>query len=228
MPERSIGFGVTDHAGRCTATWKCWTQVGRGKTDVYLACRALQGNVKLSLHESGRWHVGFDATRFASMFEKNSEPPTRFAGRWDKPAPLIEGLTLACRVHTPWYAVTIPVSSLDGKVTWIQTAPQGQSIEVAIFLSEAGTLVSDWPGRSSMNTNLVGSIEIDGGGHVWAVYHTIPLVEPKLPPAPAPRYFKGAGEQNLFEEGTRAVVWGDCEDGSVVFFEAPVSVTKNA
>jgi hypothetical protein len=228
MPERSIRFGVTDHAGRRAATWKCWTQVGRGKADVYLACRALQGNVKLSLHESGRWHVGFDASRFASMFEKNSEPPTRFAGRWDKPAPLIEGLTLACRVHTPWYAATIPVSSLDGKVTWIQAAPQDQSIEVAIFLSEAGTLVSDWPGRRSMNTNLVGSIEIEGGGHVWAVYHTIPLVEPKLPPTPSPRYFKGAGEQNLFEEGTRAVVWGDCEDGSVAFFEAPVSITKNA
>lgn len=228
MPERSIRFGVTDHAGRCAATWKCWTQVGGGKTDVYLACRALQSNVKLSLHETGRWHVGFDATRFTSMFEKNSEPPTRFAGRWDKPAPLIEGLTLACRVHTPWYAVTIPVSSLDGKVTWIRAAPQGQSIEVAVFISEAGALVTDWPGRRSMNTNLVGSIALDGGGHVWAVYHSIPLVEPKLPPAPTPRYFKGAGEHNLFEEGTRAVVWGRCEDGSVAFFETPVSVTKSA
>lgn len=202
--------------------------MGSGKKDVYLACRALQGNVKLSLHESGRWHVGFDATRFASLFEKNSEPTTRFAGRWDKPAPLIEGLTLACRVHTPWYGVTIPASSLDGKVSWIQAPPQGQSIEVAIFLSEAGTLVTDWPGRRSMNTNLVGSIELDGGGHVWVVYHSIPLVEPKLPPASAPRYFKGADEQNLFEKDTRAVVWGDCDDGSVVFFEAPVSVCKNA
>lgn len=228
MPERSIRFGITDHAGQCAATWKCWTQVRRGRRDVYLACRVLQGNVKLSLHESGRWHVGFDTTRFASMFEKNSEPPTRFAGKWVKPAPLIEGLTLACRVHTPWYAVTIPVSSLDGQVTWIQTAPQGQSIEVVIFLSEPGTLVTGWPGRRSMNTNLVGSIEIDGGGHVWAVHHSIPLVEPNLQTASAPRYFKGAGEQNLLEEGTRAVVWGDCEDGSVIFFEAPVSITKNA
>jgi hypothetical protein len=195
---------------------------------VYLACRALQGKVKLSLHESGRWHVGFDATRFNSMFEKDSEPPNRFAGKWDKPAPLIEGLTFACRVHIPWYAVTIPNTLLDGKVVWIQAAPQGQSIEVAIFLSEAGLRVSDWPGRLSMNTNLVGSFELDDGSHVWVVHHTIPLMEPKLPPTSAPMYFKGAGEQNLGEEGTRAVVSGDCEDGSVFFFEAPVSVTKNA
>ncbi len=227
MPENSIRFGVTDHAGRCAATWKCWTYVGSGKRDVYLACRSLQGKVKLSLHESGRWHVGFDAARFPSMFEENSEPPTRFAGRWDRPAPLIEGLTLACRVHTPWYGVTISVSTLDEKVNWIQSVPLGHSIEVAIFLSEAGTLVTGWPGRRSMNTNLPGSIELDGGGHVWVVYHSIPLVEPKLPPVLAPRYFKSEGEQNLFTEGTRAVVWGDCEDGSVVFYEAPVSVRKN-
>lgn len=227
MPERFIRFGVTDNAGRRAATWKCWSQVGRGKKDVYLACRAFQGNIKLSLHESGRWHVGFDAARFASMFEDNSIHTTRFAGKWNKPDPLVKGLILACRVHTPWYGVTIPDSSLDRKVTWIQSAPQGQSIEVAIFLSEAGTLITGWPGRRSMNTNLVGSIELDGGCHVWAVSHTIPLVEPNLPPAPAPRYFKGQGEQDLFEEGMRAAVWGSCEDGSVVFFEAPVSVTKN-
>jgi hypothetical protein len=59
------------------------------------------------------------------------------------------------------------------------------------------------------------------------VYHSIPLMEPKLPPAATPNYFKGAGEESLFEEGTRAVFWGDCEDGSVLFFEAPVTVSKN-
>jgi hypothetical protein len=226
MPERSIRFGVTDHAGRRAATWKCWTQVGSGKKDVYLACRALQGNVKLSLHESGRWHLGFDATRFSSMFEKESTPASRFAGIWGKPAPLFQGLTLACRVHTPWYAVTIPVTRLDENVFWIQAVPPGQSIEVVIFLSDAGALSTDWPGRRSMNTSLVGSLELDGGGSICVVYHAIPWVEPNLPAPSAHRYFQGAGEQDLCKEGTRAVIWGDCEDGSVYFYEAPVSVKK--
>jgi hypothetical protein len=70
-------------------------------------------------------------------------------------------------------------------------------------------------------------IQLDGGGRVWVVHHTIPLVEPSLPPSTVPRFFRGATEENLYEEGTRAVVWGDCEDGSVVFYEAPFSVRKN-
>lgn len=222
MPERSIRFGVTDHAGRRAETSKCWTRVGIGKRDVYLACRALQGNVKLNLHETGCWHVGFDAARFSSMFEKESAPASRFAGKWDWPAPLIHGLA-TCRVHIPWYGVTILITSLDKNVFWIQAAPRGQSTEVAVFMSEAGALVTDWLGRRSMNTSLAGSLELDGGGHVWVVITPIPLVELKLPSAATARYFEGAGEENLLEEGARRY----CEDGSVVFYEAPVSARKN-
>jgi hypothetical protein len=69
-----------------------------------------------------------------------------------------------------------------------------------------------------MNTKLVGSIEVDGGGHVWVVYHSIPLVEPKLLLASSSRYLKGKSEQNLIEKGTRAVIWGNYEDGSIIFY----------
>jgi hypothetical protein len=202
--------------------------VGSGNRDVYLACRELRGQVKLSLHGSGRWHVGFDAPRFPSMFEKGFEPETRFAGRWERPAPIISGLTLACRVHTPWYAVTIPVESLDQKVSWIQAAPQGKSIEVVVFLSDRKVNISGWPGRRSMKTNLVGSIELDGGGCVWVVYHEIQVAEPKLPTSVSPKYFRDASERHLFEKGTRALIWGDFADGSVAFFEGPVRVSKNS
>ena len=134
---------------------------------------------------------------------------------------------MACRVHTPWYAVTVPVPSLDDSVAWIQAAPRGQSIEVALFLSNAGMPVTDWPGRNSMNTHLVGALDLDNGDRVWAVHHAIPLAEPRLPPTVAPRYFKGAGDQDLLEGGKRMIVCADYVDGSVAFFEAPVSLAKN-
>jgi len=225
MAERSIRFGVTDNEGRRSSTWKCWTHVGPGKKDVYVACRALHGKLKLSLHESGHWHVAFDSTQFPSMF-KDSPPDTRFAGKWDKPVPIIHGLTLACRIHFPWHAATIP-DVLDAKVFWIPVASQGQSVEVAVFLSEGKMVVNDWPGRLSMNTSPVGSFELDGGGCVWAVHRTCPSIEQKLPPISAPRYFRNAGEAELLAAGTRAVMWGRHEDGSVIFQESPVTVTKN-
>jgi hypothetical protein len=74
MSERSIRFGVTDYKGRRAATWKCWTQVGSGKKDVYLACREPRGSPKLSLHESGQWQVAFDANQFPALFEQGTEP----------------------------------------------------------------------------------------------------------------------------------------------------------
>lgn len=225
MPERSIRFGVTNHVGRRAEIWKCWTRVGTGKKDVYVACRALKGGLKLSLHDSGRWHVAFDSTQFPSMFEEESSPATRFMSKWNKPAPIIQGLSLACRIHTPWHAVTIPDASLDANVTWIPMAPEGQSVEVVVFLSEGEMVVNDWPGRLSMKTNPVGSFELDGGGCVWVVHRTCPSIAPNLPPISAPQYFRGAGEEDLLKAGTRA--WGAHEDGSVVFQESPVSVTKN-
>ena len=225
MPVRSIRFGVTDHTGQ-SSTWKYWTQVGSRKKDVYVACRALKGKLKLSLHESGRWHVAFDSNQFPSMF-KDSPPDTRFVGKWDKPAPIIQGLTLACRIHFPWHVATIP-NALDANVFWIPVAPQGQSVEVAVFLSEGKMVVTDWPARLSMNTLPVGSFELDGGGCVWVVYRICISIAQKLPPVSAPRYFSDAVEADLFMEGTRAVMWGANEDGSVIFQESPVTVTKNA
>jgi hypothetical protein len=124
--------------------------------------------------------------------------------------------------------VTVPVEFLDEEVSWIQAPPPGQSIEVAVLLSEGDMHMADWPGRRSMNTSLVGSFELDGGGHVWIVHRCVPYVEPSLPPAPAPRYFRGAGEEQLFREGTRAVIWEHSRDGSVDFFEGPVLVRKNS
>lgn len=226
MPEKSIRFGVTDHAGRRSSTWKCWTQVGLEKKDVYISCRELRGKLKLSLHETGRWHVAFDWNQFPSMF-RDSPPDTRFLSTWDKPASIIQGLTLACRIHFPWHVATIP-DALDAKVIWIPVAPQGQSVEVAVFLSEGEMVATDWPARVSMSTRPVGSFELDGGGCVWIVYRTCPSIEQKLPPASDPRYFRNAGEADLFMEGTRAVMWGAHEDGSVIFQESPVTVTKNS
>lgn len=228
MPERAIRFGVAGRDGRRAETWKCWTQAGTGRSDVYLACRALGGDVKLSLHESGRWHVGFDARRFPAMFEENSAPEDRFSGKWDVPTPLAPGLTLACRVRTPANAVTIEAATLDAEIHWIPVPPQDQMVEVVIFLLAAGMDMVGWPGRDSMGTELVGTFGLDDGGSVWIVHYSLPLVVPVLPPAAEPRYFRGRTESEMLGSGLRAVLWGGASDGSVVFLETPVQVTKNA
>ena len=57
MPKRVLRFGVGDPARRVRATtWACWTN-GSGTKDVYVAARAMAGTLKLSLHETGQWHI---------------------------------------------------------------------------------------------------------------------------------------------------------------------------
>jgi len=228
MPERAVRFGVADSEKRRAASWKCLTYFGSSKKDVYVACRALAGAIKLSLHETGRWHVAFDYAKFPTLFNPGSEPPTRFSGVWERPAPIVEGLTLACRIHTPWYAATIQEQALDPEITWIDPASAGQSVEVAVFLSKQLIDPNAWPGRRSMQTKLVGWFELDGGGSAWVVHRCCPAIEQKLPPVSVPRYFRGKAESDFLAPGVRAIAWGVHDDGSIVFQEGPVVVTKNA
>lgn len=224
MPRNSIKFAVADNNGHCAATWKCWTQGNKG--DVYLACEQLDGTTKLSMHATGHWHVAFDATQQSKIFDEI--PPSRFLGQWNKPKPLCAGLTLASRVRTPCYAVTMPISSLPDKVARIPAAPKDHSVEVAIFLADKEAEIDNWPCSESMNTKLVGSFEIGDGGKVWIIYHMIPLVEPIIHPSPEPTYFKGKDEQDLFRPDTRIVTWAAEPDGSIAFFEAPTTAKKIA
>jgi len=228
MPEHSLRFGVVGQPGYRAETWKCLTYHGAGKQRcVYVACRRLGNALKLSLHESGRWHVAFDSQEFSQMFEGANAPSDRFAGKWEKPAPLIADLTLACRIHIPWDAATIPDPSLDSKVHWIACAPLGQSVEVAVFLSERPLDNSAWPGRDLMQTKPVGQFPIEGGGCVFIVQHTCPTIEQAFPPMSAPVYFKGKGEEQLLANANRAIRWGAMGDGSIIFQERPVVITKN-
>jgi hypothetical protein len=170
--------------------------------------------------------MAFDSQQFSQMFEEANAPPDRFMGKWEKSAPLIAGLTLACRIHIPWYAATIPDLSLDSKVHWIACAPLGQSVEVCVFLLERPLDNSDWPGRDSMQTKPVGQFLLEGGGSVSIVHRTCQAIEPALPPISGPRYFKGVSEADLLARANRALMWGPMPDGSIIFQEGPVVIAK--
>ena len=85
MPQRNIRFGVIDGQGHRASIWKCWASVGKGKNEVYLACRKLGGVIKASFHETGSWHIAFDAAAFLALFEESDRPPSRFPTKWSRP-----------------------------------------------------------------------------------------------------------------------------------------------
>lgn len=224
MPEYAIRFGVSNGAGSRAETWKCWTRVGQGKRDVYLSCRALRGTMKLSLHESGSWHMGYDPNAFQTLFREGDQPESRFASRWKRPPQLEGGLLLAVRIQVPFEAVNIPAPELEPKVVWIEAPEEGNMAEVALFLSDERIPYTnaDWPGRQ-MQASFVGGFPLDGGGGLWIVCRHVPCTYPTHAPLHRRRFARNVDPEKVIEEleSLRSLVWGDCEDGSVGLFESP-------
>jgi hypothetical protein len=152
MSEQAVRFAVRAADGRKSATWKCWTP-GAPKHDVYLACRALKGELKVSLHQSGAWHIAFTPQTFAGGFaDASNRPDSRFMDSWPRPKEIAPGVRLAFRVSIPWFSATILNTEPDSAVIWLPPAPEGQTVEVAVVITAPECQVLGWPGKDSMHT----------------------------------------------------------------------------
>jgi hypothetical protein len=224
MGQQSIRFVVTDGVKRRAATWKCWTLKGKRKSDVYLACRELGGELKASLHQSGDWHIAYTQ----EFFEENLNIfPDKYANRfiiqWPRPPQIAEGMTLAFRIITPCLAVsTAPDIPLPKNIISIPIPPDNRAVEIAVIITKPNTFVSSWPGRNSMSTQLVGSMLLENGETVWVVHRVTNI--PNLGTLQGTgKYFSGKSEDDLANaKNLRALVFGDTEDGSRFILDSAV------
>lgn len=223
MPKRSIRFGITDGQGYRAATWNLWTQIGAGKSDIYLTCRALGGTLKTSLHESGSWHVAYTQKAFEEDVQGVIANQTdRYIGKWPKPKPLAAGITLAFRIVTPHSAVTSPITESDRNVIWIPNAPTPKATEIDIIMTLPTTPVTEWPGKRSMGTSLVKSFQLENGATVWIVYWVVDMPNLSSSTKGTVQFYKGRGPQDLDSDNLRALVFGNEPDGSWVICDCAV------
>jgi hypothetical protein len=225
MPLVALRFAVFGLDGRSTDIWKVWTTLGRGKRDVYLTSRRLGAYTKLSLHESGRWHMGFHKGSFDSMFDPQTAPPSRFLGVWAGPQAGQMPICRAAVVHFPCSSPTMTHAKLPKDLVRIPTAPAGQMVEVSVLLVGGPEAPDSWPGRASMNTSLAGRIPIDGGGTVTVVYRDVPMPAASEPRPVNPHYFARMSKKDV-ATANRMVAWGGGADGSVCFMEAVLEVLE--
>jgi hypothetical protein len=222
MGERSIRFGITDGSGRRAATWKCWTLTGVGKSDVYLSARELGYALKASLHQSGNWQVAFSPQFVEENPNAFSDKPNgRFIEQWPRPQQIAPGVTLAFRIVTPHSAVNIPFDiSLYKSIVWIPAPPDNRAVEIDIIFTAPDTLVSGWPCKNSMNTQLIDSMSLSSGEKVWVVHWVTDM--PNLGTLHGtPRYFKDKNKDDLIGAGLHILVFGDEKDGSRVIYDCP-------
>jgi hypothetical protein len=232
MSEQALRFGVHDGSGHRATTWKLWTKTGAGKSEVYLACRELHGTLKTSLHESGQWHTAYSQQTFEEVV-KGADPKfkDRFIEKWPRPSDFASGHTLAFRIVTPWSEVTTPIEPVEEDrfkgVTWLPNAPELMATEIDIVITKPTTSVDGWPGKNLMGTFSIGSLLLENGEIVWAVYWFVDMPDSAGSPKGEVRFFEGRSEEDLKDakEGElRALAFGTEPDGSRVIYDFAVRI----
>jgi hypothetical protein len=216
MPEIAIRFGVGDGVSRRAGTWRCWAN--HGGNDIYLLCRELRSALKTSLHASGHWRTAFEQ-KFLDANAIQEEWPSRVVMDWERPNGLAPGVTLAYRIVAPFAAVNTAIEPEDASgLVWIQPPPEGKAVETVVVITGPGVSTTNWPGKHSMNTSLVGRFELGNGDTVWLVTHLI-MMPPGTVSLNRVRFFHGRGEADVKAPGLRAIVFGSEPDGSRVMYE---------
>jgi hypothetical protein len=131
--------------------WRLFTGVTElvwgPKSDVYVARRETADFVKASLHASGDWRLAFHGqpSKAASLGLPPDLFTTRVIRSWRRPAPVIQGCTLALRVIVP--ASELRMREPIGKsVLWGSAPPQGHYAELLIWLCPPSLPEASWPG----------------------------------------------------------------------------------
>ena len=219
-PPQKLIFGVRAISGRCAATWRVWNNGGY-ENDVYVACRALGGELKASLHQSGQWHISYSKRFYTAGFQAAHRPPSRFPDTWSRPQAVRPGFTVAHRIVVPWYAATSRPQGELQDVFWVPPAPEGQATEFTILFTGKQAPPGEWPGSRSMKSGLVGSFPLPSGELVWVVWTVQPFALPQNLDA-APMYFKGKRRSSLLFGNLRAIAFAHHSDGSRVMYDFPV------
>ena len=223
MSDKELRFGIhNERNGLSAATWKLWTP--KSKHDIYLTCRQLGGDIKLSFHESGSWHFGFSKEGFDKLFDtEKSLGKSRHMDIWEKPIPILDGVTLALRIVTPFSAVTTPIQTIDKRIVHIPNCSEGFATEIDILITSSTEDLDSWPGKNKMGTKLVGSYSIGRTEQVWVVYWEIPLPNLSSPNSSSVQFFKGKNKSDLLEShNLKAVAFADAEDGSKILIDCAV------
>lgn len=223
--KKIIRFGIKSPAGFRSSTWNCNTRTGGGKPDFYLTCRALKGALKTSMHLSwGWWQVAFEKPFIKKISgEIGWTRGTREIEKWPRPAEIAPGITLAYRLVIPESALTIQGTPdySDKDIVWLPAPPKGMAVEISFLLTTSDRVVSDWPGKRSMNTELIGTLLLENAETLWLVHRVTPV--PQLSDLKGqPTWFNPYDNDKLPTEGLRAIVFGTADDGSKFLFETAV------
>lgn len=216
MRKREIRFSIAIRERQCrAASWIVCTN--SNTNDVYIACRELNNAIKVSLHESNEWRFAYDFDFYANKVAQGApRNKDRIIDEWQKGTSITDGLTLALRIVTPHSAINMT----DGKfseLTLIDPTPGFEATEVGVFITDSHVLTSNWPGRNSMNSQLIGKYDLPNKSTVYIVSWGCGVPDVSSLPNNF-KYFNGVTKADV-SNSLRALIYGDHADGSKVLYD---------
>lgn len=163
-----VRFAVGPPDGLTSNSWlMCTSKAG----DIYLACRDNFKEVKVSLHPSGRWRMGF-RTEAISNNPKLSEGMNRAWEVWDEPPESLPDSVVAFKLIFPTAELVVQPeqrpAKLWKKVLHIESAPPGKVTIITLFVTNGMPTLK----HESEPSFCLASLAIGKNRHAQLIAHT--------------------------------------------------------
>lgn len=129
-------FAVGPPNGITSNAWRIWaTRHG----DVYIACRDNFKEVKVSLHASGRWRIGFTTEAIAKNRDLLPADQNRAWDIWDKPPASLPNTIIAFRLLFPASELAVRPEQRPAKkwknVLFVEASPPGKLTVMTLYVT---------------------------------------------------------------------------------------------
>jgi hypothetical protein len=168
--RNTLRFQVTAADGRCSDVWRAWSDGG----DVYLAPRMKGGEFKISLHESGKWRLGFTA-RYAELMRRlETWGSDRKVEALDRPPEHATGFTRAVWMYFPDSELRMPTTeqAKPGLVVQVPGPPEGGLRVVNLIFTTPRSRFTqiDPPPGASLGPEALAAWRLPNGETLWIVH----------------------------------------------------------
>jgi hypothetical protein len=170
IKDQPVRFAVGDPNALTSNSWRVWTEK---KQELYIVCRDNFRETKVSLHASGRWHMGFTTQAVAKRPSLLSTPDQNRAWEvWDKPPELLPQTITAFHLYFPTSELAVQPTQRTGKlwkedVVFIEAGPPGKMTVLTLFITN-GDLN---PVHESEPSFVLGSFEMSDNRYAKLVAH---------------------------------------------------------
>jgi len=166
-----IRFAVGPPDGLTSNAWRMWASK---QGDVYIACRDNFKEVKVSLHASGRWRMGFTTEAINKNPKLLPSGTNRAWDVWDKPPESLPDSVVAFKLIFPTEELAVRPeqrpAKLWKKVLHIDSAPPGKVTIVTLFVTKGALTLK----HESEPSFCLASLDMGQGFRAQLVAHTDP------------------------------------------------------